>query len=87
MNALLEADGSTQAVKWNGGEGSFVASGTFGGGSLSLEFSNDDKATWIALGGDATITEGGGSGFILPLGVWVRATLTGATDPSINVSF
>jgi hypothetical protein len=85
--APLVATGATAAVMWPGGRGSFVAYGTFGGGTAALQWSPDDGTTWINVdqGGSTyvTLTANSEGGFELPQ-CQVRVNLTGATSPTIN---
>ncbi len=91
----ITADGGYE-VTWPGGNGQVSAQGTFGGGTLSLEFSLDDGTTWTLLkkvetatDPDPTLTENGSFVFwSLPTsapGYRLRLTLAGATTPNINV--
>lgn len=81
--STLSANGSTTAVQHNGGTAFLAASGTFGSGTLRLEFSPDNGTTYIATG--VSLTAAGRGSELLPTGVLVRATLTGATAPSLSV--
>lgn len=85
--ATLAATGNTAAIAWPGGRGVFTAWGTFGGGTLTLQQSPDDGATWINVDrtGDTyvTFTANGEGGFELGE-CQLRVSLTGATTPSIQ---
>ena len=59
----LTADGSTAEVQWFGDEGIVSVHGSFGGGSLALEFSPDQGTNWVPVrpyggagGGDGHLT-------------------------------
>lgn len=91
----LTADGNYE-VTWPGGNGQVSGQGTFGGGTLSLEFSLDDGTTWTLLkkvetatDPDPTLTENGSFVFwsapTSAPGYRLRLTLAGATTPNINV--
>ncbi|MEY9185317.1 hypothetical protein [Bradyrhizobium sp. USDA 313] len=86
MQVNLTANGATTPIPWSGGIGTVAAWGTFGGGTLALEMSPDNGATWIAVdrSGDTyvTFTEDGDGGFQLGLCL-LRFNLTGATAPSV----
>jgi hypothetical protein len=90
-NNLLFSGQTTNAdsptVRWSGGRGAFFARGTFGGGSVTLQFKPDGDPTWFNVDrpGEAfvTFTAQGGGQFDLPSGD-IRATLTGATSPNIH---
>ena len=84
LEVTLSADGNTSVVDWIGGEGFFVAQGTFGGGTLTLKYTTDGGTTYTAVGTDTTLTASGGGYFTLPL-CSLRATLAGSTSPSIAV--
>lgn len=81
------ADGQSGAINWPGGRGVFAAFGTFGGGTIKLQVSYDDGATWIDAdrSGDTfvTFTANGSGGFELPR-CQIRTSLSGSTSPSIN---
>ena len=49
-------DGNSTVVQWPGGLGQMVVSGTFGGGTITLEMSPDDETTWVTIGGESTVT-------------------------------
>ena len=100
INITLEANGSTDwatIVNPNNGATPYqmiAASGTFGSGSLALEMSVDGGTTAFAItdsvgavaltaaGGVVTNILGDGN---LPSQVKIRATLSGATSPSVTV--
>ena len=79
-NGTLTANGRT-TFDWPGGNGAFSASGTFGSGTASLEWTLDGS-TWVAVGTDTTVTANGGGIFTRPPGK-MAVNLTGATSPSI----
>lgn len=82
---------STLTLTWCGGEGQVAAQGTFGGGTLALEFSLDAGTTWTQLEDDpaSTMTAAGSYAFRSmktdDTDYMLRLSLTGATTPSINV--
>lgn len=80
----LTADGAASSVAWQGGEGTLIAYGTFGSGTVALQFSPDNGNTWIDAG--VSLTADGHGAFDLPAGVSLRANLSGASSPSVNVS-
>lgn len=84
LTETLAADGSTASVEWPGGLGTFAAYGSFGGGTFSLEVSFDGGTTWFAVGTDTDLTADGAGNFSLPAEVLLRATLSGATTPSVT---
>lgn len=85
INATLSADGSTTVITWRGGMGTYAAYGTWGGGTLKLEASFDNGSTYISLGTDGELTADGAANFEVPGGVYLRATLSSSTSPSLKV--
>jgi len=89
----LVANGSTPAVPYSATTGrcTVAAWGTFGGGTLTMEMSPDGGTTWIALDPSGstvnTFTANGVGNFQINIDCLVRATLSGATTPSVNVKF
>jgi len=82
-------------LKWRGGEGQLAAQGTFGGGTLSINFSTDDGSTWTLLKKveDAsepspTLTEAGAFAFKSmrtdASSYRLQVALTGATGANIT---
>ena len=91
IEARLTANGSTEIMDYVGFErATFWASGTFGGGTLTLECSRDGGTTWLSCdrGGTTitTFTSSGVGNFQLNAKYKVRATLTGATSPNIYIA-
>lgn len=86
-NPITE-DGSQTVVPKPGREYVFAAQGTFGGGTLSLEWSFDGT-TWTPVAdsnGPIAFTEGGGTIFAAPAGN-LRVTLADSTDAEITAFF
>jgi len=82
----LTANGATLPVPWSGGVGMVAAWGSFGGGTLALEMSPDNGATWIAVdrGGDSFVTFTAAGNGAFQLGICLlRLNLAGATTPSV----
>ena len=73
-------DGAGTDLGWNGGRGSFVASGTWDGATVTFSAA-DESGDFIDLGSDAVLTADGIVNFDLPAGFTLRATLSndGAT--------
>jgi hypothetical protein len=92
LNATFAANGSTSTRPYDGDAVlAFAASGTFGGGALVLQWSADGGTTWFTAktqqGTDVSLTATGYfTRIYLPIGCIVRATLTGATTPSITLN-
>lgn len=92
MNTTVEtlaANGNTTALDWVGGDGTVFASGTFGGGSVTLQLSIDGGVTWFTATDEtglavSLVTAGA---FSFSVGSCkVRGVLAGATSPSIKIS-
>ena len=68
-----------------------TAWGTWGGGTLTIEFSPDGGTTWISVVDAATevaisLTANGAKGKFYPsMGYHLRPVLAGATTPSLSV--
>lgn len=78
-------DGDSAVVGWNGGMGSLVASGGFGGGTLTIKVA-DSSGTYISLGTDAVLTAAGVVNFLLPPGFTIRGTLAGASGATLTLA-
>lgn len=80
-------DGQTTAIVWTGGRGVFTAWGTFGGGTVTLQWSPDSGVTWMNVdrSGDTftTFTSNGTGGFELG-SCSLRCSLAGSTAPNIK---
>ena len=85
INQVLSADGNTISVLWAGGEGTYSASGTFGGGTTRLMVSMDDGATFFSAGPEGELTISGIRSFSIPE-CTLRVSLTGATSPNLTIS-
>ena len=103
LDENLTADGETEGAKiYNPNNGTNIyqvvyASGTFGGGTLTIQISNDGGTTWFAATnsvGNVTFTGDGADRLFLLAGdvrnndkqIKVRGSLSGATSPDINVT-
>lgn len=83
MPSLLSNASATGAsANWGGGVGVFMVSGTFGGGTVSLQFQGPDGTTWITAGPDTSLTANGAGGFVLPPGR-IRALVSGGTPSAL----
>lgn len=77
MPVLLDnASATGNPVRWNGGRGVFSAVGTFGGGSVTLQYLGPDGSTWITAA--TALTAAGLVAFELPPGQ-IRAAVVTAT--------
>ena len=79
----VTADGNSTALDWPGGVGQMVVEGTFGSGTVKLQMSPDDGTTWVAIGGDATVTADAVVNFDLN-GCDIRLNLSGSTGANLD---
>lgn len=80
------ADGQSKAIVWPGGDGVLIGIGTdFGSGSLSVQTSLDDGATWGNVG--TALTDDGSVVVTLPANKLVRLSLSGSTSPTLTGEF
>ena len=82
----LTADGSTEWVLTETTGYQMEAVGTFGGGTVTVEKLAVDQTSAITLD-DKTLTSEGAINIEAPRGVKIRATLSGATSPDIDIHF
>ena len=83
----LTANSSTDAQRVYG-DITFDVSGTFGGGTLALEFSIDGSSGWYTPTDDHDVAieyTSAGSRGMRHGGIYIRHTLTGATAPNIDI--
>lgn len=82
FGAALAANGSTPGIDVEtASQVTLAAQGTFGGGTISFDISLDNGATWVASGLSLTAS---GSKVLTQPATQVRATLSGATGPSVT---
>lgn len=82
----LTEDGNTDIAVEPGREYAFSASGTFGSGTLTLQWGDGTAYTAFKdSGGDVALTAAGARVVVAPTRT-VRFALTGATTPSINAN-
>lgn len=80
----LSANGNGAAVGLGTQREYFLsASGTFGGGTLTLEFRETGTTTWIAVSSVTGLTAANLVRFTAPKNSEVRVALTGSTTPAI----
>lgn len=81
LDLILNDTATTQArnaTYWEGGRGTFIVeAGTWGGGSVTLEYQSP-QGTWIVAGPEGIVTQNALVGFELPPG-YIRATRATAT--------
>ena len=77
----LSADGNTDAIEGMGGVVRVHGSGTFGGGTLTFQFLGSDGSYHDIDG--ASFTQAFDKVFELPRKSTIRASLSGATGPSL----
>lgn len=87
--APLGANANGAAFNFKGGRLVLGAFGTFGGGTLALQYTIDSDATWIALGPQTpgalptSLTAAGTVAVYLPP-IRLRVSLAGSTTPSLS---
>ena len=79
----VTTNSSSDSVDWPGGVGQMVVEGTWGGGTVKLQMSPDDGTTWVAIGGDASITADGVVNFDLNA-CDLRLNLSGSTAANLD---
>ena len=86
IQMLSNASATSLAFTWKGGEGTFMAKATWGGGSVKLQVLAPDATTWIDVGTDTSLTADGGGNFALPAGAQIKATVATATAVYASVA-
>lgn len=82
----LTADGTTPSIELgDSGRGTFLAVGTFGGGTVALQVRLPDGTFQASTEVTQGLTAAGEVAFVLAPGVDCRLVLSGATSPDINV--
>lgn len=76
-------DGSSTAINWRGGKGLFDAWGTFGNGTVKLQYSPDEGTTYFD-DPNASFTSNGNVIFELPKDALIRANLSGSSGANIK---
>ena len=78
-------NGNGTAFNHHGGRVVLIGWGTFGGGNLKLQFTNDNDTTWQDFGVQNTVptllAAAGSNAFYIPPGRY-RIALSGATAPA-----
>ena len=74
---LSNASATGSAASWGGGRGVFTAEGTWGGGTVKLQFKTAN-GTWVDYGSATTLTANGSGVFELPA-CEIRAHVATAT--------
>lgn len=83
--ALNQTNGTTAAVQWNGSGAFVTVGGTFGGGSVTVQFS-PNNSDFYALTGLSSLTSATQGAYELSYG-WYRVVVAGGSSPSIDVYF
>lgn len=82
----LTANGSTSSIELgDSGRGTFLATGTFGGGTVALQVRLPDGNFATSTEVTQGLTAAGEVAFVLCAGVDCRLNLSGATSPDLNV--
>ncbi len=90
-NELLEhnldsAAEATALVDWSGGEGVFIAEGTWNGATITLQIRVSPAGNFISMGSTGALTADGAVAFTAPAGVQLRAIASVATPTSVLAS-
>ncbi len=85
MKQTLSADGQSGVFEGNGGPVTVSASGTFGGGTVTIQYSRDGGITWPFVESGISWTSAQIASVTLGAGVWMRFSLAGATTPAVLV--
>lgn len=80
-NKTFSADGNSATIAWPGGYGSMLASGTWGSGTLKLQFTINGGTTWVDVA-SISLTANGHKEFNIG-SCHLRMNLAGATNPAI----
>lgn len=81
----FSADGDSTEIQWPGGKGVYGATGTWGGGTLSLQFSFDGGASDIPAGTEGDLTDDGSKSKLFELPVCkLKLVLAGSSSPDID---
>jgi len=82
LDLLANAAATGAAMTWSGGDGCFLAVGSFGGATVSLQVLGPDRTTWIDVGASTTLSAQGVATYRLPPGQ-IRAAVTGGTPSGL----
>lgn len=85
----LTADGTTSELVWSGGDGTLSATGTFGGGTVTLQVLPEGTDEWITATDSANAPLALSASGLISFSVGeskLRCVLTGATSPDLDVS-
>jgi uncharacterized membrane protein len=82
MLLLSNASGTGSAAKWDGGNGTFICVGTFGGATVTLQVLGPDGSTYVAVNAATTLTTAGMGTFSLPPGQ-IRALVSGGAPSGL----
>lgn len=84
LTLIEDEDETGEAFAWPGGDGLFVANGTWDSATVSLEAQLEDGDDWQVLGPEVALTEDGSFIFTLPA-CNIRAAVADAGTESITV--
>jgi len=90
-NGVLEhiLDSSVEAtsiVDWSGGEGMFIAEGTWNGATVTLQVRTTPARSFVSMGSTGVLTEDGAVAFVAPAGVQLRAIASVAVPTDVAAS-
>jgi hypothetical protein len=82
---LINASASGGKIFWPGGTGLFTCTGTFGGATVTLQYTGPDGSTLVTAGANTTLTAAGNGVFYLP-SCLLQATVTGGSPSGLNAA-
>lgn len=90
-NGLLNETLTLQAtpssvVDWSGGEGLYIADGTWNGATLTLQVRSNVNGNWISMGATGALTADGAVAFVAPHGSQLRVEASVADPTGVAVS-
>lgn len=75
---LIENGSATSdAVRWQGGHGTFVVTATWNSATITLQYQSSDSSTWVDVGTEAALKADGMCGFTCGPGL-LRAEVDGS---------
>lgn len=83
---LDSAAEATTVVNWPGGEGVFIAEGSWNGATVTLQIKAGASGAYIAVGSSSTLTADGVAAFVAPAGAKLRAIASVAVPTAVYAS-
>ena len=73
-------------VDWSGGEGNYLAHGTWNGATLTLQIRSNSSGVWVSMGSSAALTADGSAAFVAAAGSQLRVLASVADPTTVIVS-